>query len=366
MIITPRFHIGLNLERIQFLLNQGLRKSALAVLCLFSCLRRHGLARAVLRKSCECWRVKLKKMALIGAPSSVGVNIRGTELGPDALRIAGLVEALNRRGGLEVIDRGNINGPVSTATEKVDGWRGLDAVVQWNQLIFNNVLDNLEKDYSPVLLGGDHSLVIGSISAAAHYANMQGKKLRVLWFDAHTDANTAAMSPSGNMHGTPVACLLGHGPEQLTHLAGTRALTKENIFLLGIRSVDEHEKKFVQQLGIEIFDMRFIDEFGIKQAMQRVLHGVDANTHLHVSFDCDCLDPAIAPGVTTDVRGGLSYREAQLCMEMICDTGLLGSVDLMELNPARDVRNMTAELLVDLLESLLGKSTLVRPYSNFK
>lgn len=309
----------------------------------------------------NAWRVKLKKIALIGAPSSVGVNIRGTELGPDALRIAGLVEALNRRGDVDVIDRGNINGPVSTLIEMVDGWRDLDAVVHWNQLIFNSVLDSLEKNYSPVLLGGDHSLVVGSISAVAHYVKMQGKKLRVLWFDAHTDANTAAMSPSGNMHGAPVACLLGHGPEKLTHLSGKKALIKENIFLLGIRSVDMHEKKFVQQLGIEIFDMRFIDEFGVKQAMQRALHDIDVDTHIHVSFDCDCLDPDIAPGVTTDVRGGLSYREAQLCMEMICDTGLLGSVDLMELNPTRDIRNKTAELLVDLLESLLGKSTLVRP-----
>lgn len=325
------------------------------------CLPRHGLTRTILRQSCECWRIKLKKMALVGAPSSIGVNIRGTELGPDAIRIAGLVEALKRRGDLEVLDRGNINGPLSTTTDMVDGWRDLDAVAQWNQLIFNSTLDSLEKDYAPILLGGDHSLVIGSISAVSHYVKRQGKKLRVLWFDAHTDANTAAMSPSGNLHGAPVACLLGHGPKQLTHLAGTSALTKENLFLLGIRSVDLHEKQFVQQLGIEIFDMRFIDEFGIKQAMQRALDGADANTHIHVSFDCDCLDPAIAPGVTTDVRGGLTYREAQLCMEMIADTGLLGSVDLMELNPARDIRNMTAELLVDLLESLLGKSTLVRP-----
>lgn len=302
----------------------------------------------------------MKKIAVIGAPSSVGVNVLGSELGPDALRIAGLIDAIKRQ-NREVIDQGNLNGPLPNKDNVTNGWRNLDAVTQWNQLIFNTVHANLERNYLPILLGGDHSLVVGSISAVAHYVNTQRKKLRVLWFDAHTDANTDTITPSGNMHGTPVACLLGHGPNKLIHLAGKTALTKENLRMLGIRDVDPEEKKFAEQLNLKIFDMRFIDEFGIKHAMLKALEGVDNETHIHISFDCDCLDPDIAPGVTTEAHGGLTYREAHLCMEMISDTGLLGSIDLMELNPTRDIRNMTAKLAVDLLESALGKSTLVKP-----
>ena len=159
----------------------------------------------------------------------------------------------------------------------------------------------------------------------------------------------------------PVACLCGHGPAELTHLGGyAPAIQPEWIRQIGVRSVDAEEKRFVQQHRLEIFDMRFIDEMGMRQTMLQALDGMTADTHLHVSFDVDFLDPAIAPGVGTTVRGGPTYREAQLCMEMIADSGRLASVDIMELNPALDVRNRTAELAVDLLESLFGKSTLMR------
>jgi len=213
----------------------------------------------------------------------------------------------------------------------------------------------------PILLGGDHCLGIGSISAVARHCRQTGRKLRVLWLDAHADFNTATLTPSGNIHGMPVACLCGHGPAALTHIGGhVPAMSPQDIRQIGIRSVDEGEKRFVHDMGIEVFDMRYIDEVGMRHTMEQALLGMDDDTHLHISLDVDFLDPSIAPGVGTTVRGGPSYREAQLCMEMIADTGRLGSLDVVELNPALDVRNQTAELAVDLIESLFGKSTLMR------
>ena len=213
----------------------------------------------------------------------------------------------------------------------------------------------------PIVLGGDHCLGIGSISAVARHCRDTGKQLRVLWLDAHADFNTSALTPSGNLHGMPVACLCGHGPQALIAIGGqVPAISPKWVRQIGIRSVDPGEKRFVHEQGLEVFDMRYIDEMGMRAAMEQALALVDANTHVHVSFDVDFLDPAIAPGVGTTVRGGPSYREAQLCMEMIADTGRLASLDVMELNPALDERNRTAELAVDLIESLFGKSTLMR------
>jgi len=213
----------------------------------------------------------------------------------------------------------------------------------------------------PMVLGGDHCLGIGSISAVARHCRENGKQLRVLWLDAHADFNTAALTPSGNVHGMPVAVLCGHGPAALTGIGGTTpAIAPSVLRQIGIRSVDAGEKRFVHEHGLEVFDMRYIDEMGMRHTMEQALAGMDANTHLHVSFDVDFLDPDIAPGVGTTVPGGPTYREAQLCMEMIADTGRLASMDVMELNPALDVRNRTAELAVDLIESLFGKSTLMR------
>jgi len=206
---------------------------------------------------------------------------------------------------------------------------------------------------------------VGSIGAVARHCREAGRKLRVLWLDAHADFNTSELTPSGNLHGMPVACLCGHGPRELVELgagpghAGT-ALHPRQVRQIGIRSVDPGEKRFVHQQGLEVFDMRFIDEQGMRHAMELALATLDAGTHLHVSFDVDFLDPDIAPGVGTTVRGGPTYREAQLCMEMIADSGRLGSLDVMELNPALDDRNRTALLAVDLIESLFGKSTLMR------
>ena len=299
-------------------------------------------------------------LSLIGAPTDIGAGSRGAGMGPEALRVAGIAEVLQGQ-GLEVIDRGNLTGPANPWLPAVDGYRHLAEVVAWNRSVHDAVLAELQQQRLPVLLGGDHALAIGSISAVARHCRDHGKRLRVLWLDAHADFNTHLLTPSGNLHGMPVACLCGHGPKELIELSGhTPAINPKWVRQIGIRSVDAGEKRFVHEQELEVFDMRYIDEMGMRHAMELALATLDERTHLHVSFDVDFLDPAIAPGVGTTVPGGPTYREAQLCMEMIADTHRLASLDLMELNPALDVRNQTAELAVDLIESLFGKNTLMR------
>ena len=301
-----------------------------------------------------------RQISLIGAPTDIGAGMRGASMGPEALRVADLKPILESH-GLVVDDRGNLAGPTNPWLPPVDGYRHLDEVIAWNRVVHDAVLGSLLQGRLPILLGGDHSLAIGSISAVARHCRAQGKRLRVLWLDAHADFNTSVITPSGNLHGMPVACLCGHGPAALTGLSGQLpALAPADIRQIGIRSVDEGEKTFVHEMGLDVFDMRYIDENGMRHTMEQALFGLDEHTHLHVSFDVDFLDPEIAPGVGTTVPGGPTYREAQLCMEMIADTGCLGSLDVVELNPALDVRNKTADLAVDLLESLFGKSTLMR------
>jgi arginase len=300
------------------------------------------------------------RISLIGAPTDIGASVQGARMGPEALRVAGLQAALENH-GVEVLDRGNLSGPANPWQPPVDGYRHLAEVTAWNVAVHQTVLAELRQDRVPLLLGGDHCLAIGSISAVARHCREQGRKLRVLWLDAHADFNTRTLTPSGNVHGMPVAVLTGHGPAELTSLGGTTPAVPAKAFRqIGIRSVDPGEKRFVHEQGLEVFDMRFIDEMGMRHAMELALATMDALTHLHVSFDVDFLEPGIAPGVGTTVPGGPTYREAQLCMEMIADTGRLASLDVMELNPALDVRNQTAMLAVDLIESLFGKSTLMR------
>ncbi|MBV9914685.1 MAG: arginase [Sinobacteraceae bacterium] len=298
--------------------------------------------------------------ALIGVPTDVGASDRGASMGPEALRVAGLAPALTRH-GLQVLDRGNLNGPPNPNEPPVDGYRHLPQVLEWNRSLHEAVFSELSDGNLPVVLGGDHSLGIGSISAVARHCRDAGKRLRILWLDAHADFNTRELSPTGNLHGMPLACLCGFGPVELVRLGGSvPAIRPEWIRQVGIRSVDAGEKRFVHEQGLEVFDMRYLDEMGVRHAMNAALADLDDDTHLHVSFDVDFLDPEIAPGVGTTVPGGPSYREAQLCMEMIADTGCLRSLDVVELIPAMDVRNKTAVLAVDLIESLFGKSTLIR------
>jgi len=299
-------------------------------------------------------------VSLIGAPTDVGASARGASMGPEALRVARLQPILEQQ-GLTVIDRGNVSGPPNPQSPAVDGYRHLPEVLAWNHAVHDAVLGELRRSRLPILLGGDHSLAIGSIGAVARHCREIGRKLRVLWLDAHADFNTSALTPSGNLHGMPVACLCGFGPDELIRIGGSvPAIDPTWIRQIGIRSVDPGEKRFVHEQRLEVFDMRYVDEMGMRETMEHALAGVDAETHVHVSFDVDFLDPVIAPGVDTVVPGGPTYREAQLCMEMIADTGRMGSLDVMELNPALDQRNQTAVLAVDLIESLFGKSTLMR------
>ena len=299
-------------------------------------------------------------VSLIGAPTDVGAGTRGASMGPEALRVANIGPVLAGH-GLDVVDRGNLAGPSNPGLPPVDGYRHLPEVLAWNLAVHDAVYAELQLGRRPILLGGDHCLGIGSISAVARHCRETKRKLRILWLDAHADFNTQTLTPSGNLHGMPVACLCGHGPQELIEIGGkVPAISPKWVRQIGIRSVDKGEKDFVHEMDLEVFDMRFIDEMGMRHAMELALATLDTHTHLHVSFDVDFLDADVAPGVGTSVRGGPTYREAQLCMEMIADTGRLGSLDVMELNPALDVRNSTAEVTVDLIESLFGKSTLRR------
>ncbi len=301
------------------------------------------------------------RIALIGAPTDVGAGVPGACMGPQALRVAGLAQALQSR-GLQVTDKGDLPGPPRPpARPDAKGPHHLEEVIAWNRAVFDAVDQALSAGELPVLLGGDHALAVGSISAIARHCHRQGRRLRVLWLDAHADVNDAATSPSGNVHGMPVACLLGLGPPPLVGWSGRpQALQPADIAFLGIRSVDLEERAAIARLGLQVYDMRHIDEHGMRHTLTEALQGVGEDTHLHVSFDLDCLDPADAPGVGTGVPGGPTYREMQLCMEMIADTGRLGSLDVMEINPALDVRNRTAALAVDFVRSLFGASTLAR------
>ena len=299
-------------------------------------------------------------VSIFGVPTDVGAAHRGASMGPEALRVARLPEAIAKR-GVEVRDTGDVPGPRNPLAGPVDGYRHLDEVVAWNRAVFEASTRELAAGRLPIMLGGDHCLAIGSIAAVAAHARSQGRKLRVLWLDAHADFNTSGITPSGNIHGMPVACLCGLGPEALVNLgAPGPALRPEELRQIGIRSVDRGEKRLVKEYGLDIYDMRYIDEIGMRRVMEEALAGIDAETHLHVSFDVDMLDPSIAPGTGTRVPGGVNYREAQLMMEMIADTGRMASLDIVEVNPALDRRNATARLAVQLVESLFGKSTLMR------
>lgn len=299
-------------------------------------------------------------VSIFGVPTDVGAGHQGTRMGPEALRIAGLTEALRGR-GVDVVDRGNLDGPANPWQPPVEGYRHLDEVVAWNRAVREASLAELRAGRMPVMLGGDHCLAIGSISAVADHCREQGRELRILWLDAHSDFNTSDVTPSGNVHGMPVACLCGLGPDVLTGIGDhVPAISPAQIKQIGIRSVDQEEKRLVKEYGLDIYDMRFIDEVGMKRTMQQALADLDDNVHLHVSFDVDMLDPSIAPGTGTRVPGGLNYREAQLVMEMIADTGRMASLDVVEVSPTLDIRNTTAELAVEMVESLFGKSTLMR------
>lgn len=299
--------------------------------------------------------------ALIGMPTDLGASRRGCSMGPEALRVAGIHTVLQRLCGRGV-DMGDIKGPKATGEVFSNGYRHFDTAVAWFRTLSERVYETLSAGQCPVVLGGDHSIAIGSVSGVARYCRERDIPLTILWLDAHADFNTPATSPSGNLHGMPVALLTDPDSEMLRTMGpGNAAVAVDSFQLIGVRSIDRIEKQAVLTAGLEIYDMRRIDETGMRAVMDEVLDKVKARGgHLHVSFDIDFLDPLIAPGTGTQVKGGPDYREAQLCMEMIYDTGLFGSLDLVEINPALDIRNQTAEIAVEMTASLFGEQILAR------
>lgn len=298
---------------------------------------------------------------LIGAPTDVGAGERGGSMGPEALRVAGLDTALSDL-GYAVVDQGNLAGPINPLAKPVDGYRHLEEVGAWCRSVREAMYESLCENRFPVLLGGDHSLAMGSISGVARYCAEEDIPLSVLWLDAHADFNTPDTTPTGNLHGMPLAVLTGNGPDALADLTPeSPTLNADRIVMFGIRSVDRQERELLRENRLRAIDMRKIDESGVRVVMEEALGKLAAiGGHVHVSFDVDVLDPGIAPGVATQVAGGLTYREAQLCMEMIYDCGLMGSLDIMELNPAYDTHNGTGEVVVELMKSLFGQRILSR------
>ncbi|MBN1239801.1 MAG: arginase [Gammaproteobacteria bacterium] len=302
-----------------------------------------------------------QRISLIGAPTDVGAGRRGASMGPEALRVAGLRQSLMRL-RRAVLDRGNVSGPINPESPRLDGYRHLPEVTAWCGAVRDAVYAALIDGDFPILMGGDHSLAVGSLAAVARYCWERDLVPTVLWLDAHSDFNVAESSPTGNLHGMPVSIITGYGPPELTQMGPEAPIVPaERIVQIGIRSVDQVEKELVVESGMIVYDMRQIDEITMRVAVERALdYLAKRGGHLHVTFDVDFLDPSIAPGVPTTVPGGPTYREAQLCMEMIHDSGLMKSLDILELNPAFDDRNRTAELAVELVESLFGEQILAR------
>lgn len=303
-----------------------------------------------------------RPIGLIGVPFGMAAGVPGTSMGPAAARIAGLPSALAELGHV-VADRGDVVPAERGSARGIDHiGRHAEEVSRWVEAIHDETLAALQEGQRPLIIGGDHSVSMGSVSAVARHAAETGKRVALLWVDAHPDFNTPGSSPSGNLHGMSVAFLTGDGA--LSALMRDRAfpaVQPRDVAVIGARSIDREEKAAVAAAGIRCHDMRAVDEHGIRAILDDVLSRIDpATTHLHVSFDLDVVDPSLAPGVGTPVPGGLNYRETHHLMELLHDSGLVGSLDVVELNPMRDVQGRTAELLVDLVGSLFGKAITLR------
>ena len=302
----------------------------------------------------------MQPIHLIGVPLDLGGNRRGTDMGPSAFRIAGIGEHLSRL-GRTVVDKGDIPTPIPETKGPGDAHkRYVKEIVRVCQKLFQSALGSLEEGALPIALGGDHSLGAGSVAAASEFQRKRGKKLGLIWVDAHGDMNTPQTSGSGNVHGMPLAALLGAEPLELARIGGDEpAVLPDHTVLVGIRNLDEIEKMHVRASKVHVFTMKEIDRLGIAQVMERALTIAGKDTGgVHVSFDLDVCDPSIAPGVGTAVKGGLDYREAHVVMEMVSESGRLTSLDLVEVNPTLDLRNTTAELGTELALSAMGKQIL--------
>jgi arginase len=303
------------------------------------------------------------ELTVIGAPVEEGAGTPGAAMGPRMLRTAGLVGALADL-GCAIEDRGDLALPAAlpVAPHGLGNARNFPEIAGWSRLIARETHAALAKGRLPVVIGGDHALSMGSVSGVARHCAEAGRPLFVLWLDAHADFNTPATSPSGNMHGMAAAMLTREpGLEAVMGEEPHGAVDPRNLTLFGIRSIDRPERDLLRSRGIEVIDMRLIDEFGVAVLIRKVIERVAAASgHLHVSLDVDFLDPSLAPGVGTTVPGGANYREAHLIMELLHDSGLVGSLDVVELNPFLDERGKSALLLVDLVASLFGRQVYGR------
>src|SRR5580700_5705402 len=302
-----------------------------------------------------------RKIQVIGVPLDLGASRRGVDMGPSAVRVAGL-EARLEALGHEVRDGGNIS--VAVAETKSVGnqsARYLKEITETCLRTAEMVEKSLKEGMTPVILGGDHSVAAGSVSGLANFYRQQNQKIGLIWIDAHADINTPETSPSGNVHGMPLAALLGLGPDSLTNLLGfAPKVQPENVVLIGVRDIDATEKENIKRAGVsEVYTMRDIDERGMRTVMEEALRAAGRGTAgYHVSLDMDWIDPEDAPGVGTPVRGGATYREAHLAMEIIADHGRMVSFEIVEVNPVIDEHNRTADLAVELALSAFGKKIL--------
>jgi arginase len=302
----------------------------------------------------------MRSVHLIGVSLDLGGNRRGVDMGPSALRLAGISERLSAL-GFTVVDEGDLVAPIPEVKSFGDPRkRYIREIARVCEKLYRTSLAALEKGGLPLVLGGDHSLAAGSVAATADYLRRSSQPLGLIWVDAHGDMNTPASSGSGNVHGMPLASLLGPEPAELSRIGGfTPKVLPEHTVLIGIRNLDEREKEIVRDSRVHVFTMKDIDRSGIASVVERALALAGAGTGgVHVSFDLDVCDPSVAPGVGTPVKGGLDYREAHMVMEMVADSGLLRALDLVEVNPILDDRNTTAVLGAELASSALGQKII--------
>lgn len=299
-----------------------------------------------------------QQVDLLGVPSDLGANMRGANMGPAAIRIAGLKEKIEIQ-GYQVQDLGDLAVPIRDAlSQKIQDEKFLEPLSKLCGELEATVFESLSRSHLPIVLGGDHSQAIGTISGVSRYYSSKNEKIGVVWVDAHADINTPESSPSGNIHGMPLSVLLGQGHQQLTEIGGNGAkIAAENVALIGIRTIDDQEKQCLKRAGVRYFSMRDIDERGMFQVMREAIAAASQDTAaIHLSFDIDGIDPRYAPGVSTPVSGGLTLREAHLALEMLYETKKICSMEFVELNPYTDVGAQSANLVVDLVLSALGKS----------
>ena len=297
---------------------------------------------------------------MIGVPLDMGGSRRGVDMGPSAFRIGGLGEKIAVL-GRTVVDRGDLPAQIPETKKHGDPTKKfIKDIARVCDRLYQLARASIEEGAIPLVLGGDHSLAAGSVAASAAHARAAGRTIGLLWIDAHGDMNTPASTPSGNVHGMPLAALLGPEPAELSSIGGfSPTVLPQHTALVGLRNVDEREKDLVRNSGVHVFTMKDIDRLGVATVAAEALKVASTGTAgVHVSFDLDVCDPSIAPGVGTPVRGGLNYREAHLLMELIAESGALAAIDMVEVNPTLDIRNTTAELGIELALSALGMRIL--------